>query len=312
MSRIGAEDHSTFSPVGPKADFSTTAWWLLFGVAAFVCVVVIALVVGAMISRRKAAKVREGEAKGFVMTFGVVIPAVVLAATFALSVAGIAKNAKPSRPAALKVQVVGHQWWWEVRYPDSGAVTANEIHVPLGTPVELQLTSDDVIHSFWVPAIMPKLDLIPGHTNDTWMTVDDAGTYRGQCAEYCGLQHAHMAFTVVAEPEAKFQQWLGDQAEPAVKPTTAEERKGYDVLTSGSCASCHTVRGTPADGKVGPDLTHLADRSRLAAETIPNDRGHLGGWIANSQQIKPGNKMPPQPLSPGDLTAVITYLESLK
>jgi len=312
VSRIAAEDHSTLSPVGPKSDFTTTAWWLLFAVAAFVCVVVIALAVGALISRRRARKVSESEAKGFVMTFGVIIPAIVLAATFALSVAGIAKDAKPSRPTALKIHVIGHQWWWEVRYAGSDAVTANEIHVPVGTPVELELTSADVIHSFWVPAIMPKLDLIPGHTNTTWMTVDDAGTYRGQCAEYCGLQHAHMAFSVVAESKARFDRWLDDQASPAATPTTAEEKKGYDVFTSGSCATCHTVRGTSANGDVGPDLTHLADRSSLAAETIPNDRGHLAGWVANSQRIKPGNKMPPQPLSPADLTAVITYLESLK
>jgi len=310
--RVSSGDHSTFSPVGPKSDFTTTAWWLLFAVAAFVCVVVIALAVGAMVRRRRAATVHEGEAKGFVMAFGVVIPALVLAGTFALSVVGIAKEATPSRPTALTIDVVGHQWWWEVRYPDSGAVTANEIHVPVGTPVELRLTSDDVIHSFWVPAIMPKLDLIPGHTNDTWLTVDDSGTYRGQCAEYCGLQHAHMAFTVVAQPQGQFRQWLDDQAAPARTPATAEQRKGLDILTSGSCASCHTVRGTSADGDVGPDLTHLATRSRLAAETVPNNRGNLGGWIANSQQIKPGNKMPPQPLSPQDLNAVIAYLESLR
>jgi len=311
VSRIGAEDHSTFSPVGPKSDFTTTAWWILFAVAAFVCVVVIALAVGAVVARRRAT-VHGGEAKGIVLTFGVVIPALVLAATFALSIVGIAKVAKPSRPAAITIDVVGHQWWWEVRYPDSGAVTANEIHVPVGTPVELRLTSADVIHSFWVPAVMPKLDLIPGHTNDTWLTVDDAGTYRGQCAEYCGVQHAHMAFSVVAQPEADFRSWLQGQSSPARTPTTAAQKKGYDVFTSGSCATCHTVRGTPADGQVGPDLTHLATRAKLAAETIPNDRGHLGGWIANSQQIKPGNKMPPQPLSPRDLTAVIAYLESLE
>jgi len=311
VSRISAEDHSTFNPVGPKSDFSTTAWWLLFGVAALVCVVVIALAVGALVSRRRATA-RGGEAKGFVMTFGVVIPALVLAATFALSITGIAKEAKPSHPTRLTVEVVGHQWWWEVHYPDSGAVTANEIHVPVGTPVELRLTSADVIHSFWVPAIMPKLDLIPGHTNETWFTVDKTGTYRGQCAEFCGAQHAHMAFTVVAEPAQEFRQWLADEAAPATKPTTAEQKQGYAVFTSGTCATCHTVRGTPADGEVGPDLTHLADRSRIGAETVPNDRQHLTDWVENSQRIKPGNKMPPQPLSDADLAAVIAYLDELK
>lgn len=311
MAPSTAGNHSALTPVGPKSEFTTVAWWLLFAVAALVCVIVISLAVGALITRRKA-RANDSEAKGFVLTFGVVIPAFVFAGTFALSIVGIAKLATPSRPAALTIQVVGHQWWWEARYPGSGAVTANEIHVPVGTPVELELTTDDVIHSFWVPAIMPKMDLIPGHTNDTWLTVDDAGTYRGQCAEYCGIQHAHMAFSVVAQPEADFQRWLQNQAGPAAQPTTAEEKRGYDVLTTGTCATCHTVRGTPAQGQVGPDLTHVASRSMLAAETIPNTRGNLGGWIANSQQIKPGNRMPPQPLSPQDLTAVIDYLESLR
>jgi len=311
VSRIRAADHSTFSPVGPKSDFTTFAWWLLFAVAAFVCVVVISLAVGAVIARRRST-VHEGESKGFVLAFGVVIPALVLAATFALSITGIAKVSKPSEPTRLTVEVVGHQWWWEVRYPGSGAITANEIHLPVGTPVELRLTSDDVIHSFWVPAIMPKLDLIPGHTNDTWLTVDDAGTYRGQCAEYCGAQHAHMAFSVVAESEQKFQQWLDDQAGDARTPTSADARRGADIFSSGTCATCHTVRGTSADGDVGPDLTHLATRARIGAETVPNDREHLTEWVNDSQRIKPGNKMPPQPLDDGDLADVIAYLEGLR
>jgi cytochrome c oxidase subunit 2 len=298
-------------PAGPKAGFTTFAWWLLFAVAAFVCVVVIALVVGAAISRRRARRVSDSPATGFVLTFGVIVPALVFAATFALSVVGIAKQADPPQHPAMRIDVVGHQWWWEARYP-GGAVTANEIHVPVGATVEVRLTSADVIHSFWVPEVMPKMDVIPGHTNDTWLKVDHAGTYRGNCAEYCGLQHAHMGFAVVAEPDADFQRWLAGQQADAATPTSSEAKRGYDVLTSGSCATCHTVRGTSADGHVGPDLTHLASRSTLAAQTVPNTRGNLAGWIANSQQIKPGNKMPPQPLSPADLNAVVAYLETLR
>jgi cytochrome c oxidase subunit 2 len=306
-----AGGHSTLVPVGPKSEFTTVAWWLLFAVAAFVCVVVIALVIGAAVFRRRARRVSNTEARGFVLTFGVVIPALVFAATFALSVVGIAKQANPSRPAALHISVIGHEWWWEVRYP-GGAVTANEIHVPVGQPVDVRLTTADVIHSFWVPEVMPKMDMIPGHTNDTWFTIDKAGTYRGQCAEYCGIEHAHMAFEVVAQPQADFTTWLDGQQQDAATPTSAEAKRGYDVLTNGTCATCHTVRGTSADGKVGPDLTHVASRSTIGALTVPNDRGNLAGWIANSQQLKPGNKMPPQPLSPADLNAVVSYLETLR
>jgi cytochrome c oxidase subunit 2 len=306
-----AGGHSTLVPVGPKSEFTTVAWWLLFAVAAFVCVAVIALVVGAAVFRRRARRVSDSDARGFVLTFGVVIPALVFAATFALSVVGIAKQAKPSHPAALTISVVGHEWWWEVRYP-GGAVTANEIHVPVGQPVDVRLSSADVIHSFWVPEVMPKMDMIPGHTNDTWFTIDKAGTYRGQCAEYCGIEHAHMAFEVVAQPQRDFTRWLDGQQQDAATPTSDEAQRGYDVLITGTCATCHTVRGTSADGKVGPDLTHVASRSTIGALTVPNDRGNLAGWIANSQQLKPGNKMPPQPLSPADLNAVVAYLETLR
>jgi cytochrome c oxidase subunit II len=191
-------------------------------------------------------------------------------------------------------------------------VTANEIHVPVGQPVDVRLTSADVIHSFWVPEVMPKMDMIPGHTNDTWFTVDKAGTYRGQCAEYCGIEHAHMAFEVVAQSPADFARWLDGQRQDAATPTSDQAKRGYDVLTTGTCATCHTVRGTPAHGTIGPDLTHLAGRSTLGALTVPNDRGNLAGWIANSQQLKPGNKMPPQPLSPADLNGVVAYLETLR
>jgi len=306
-----SESPSTLSPEGPKASSVATSWWLLFGVAAFVCVVVIALAVLALFLRRRA-KVHQGDAKGFVLTFGVVIPAVVFSATFALAVVNLDENASPGAEPAATVEVIGHQWWWEVKYDGTTAVTANEIHVPVGRPVELRLESADVIHSFWVPELMPKMDLLPGRVNHTWVTADHAGTYRGQCAEYCGLQHAHMAFEVVAQPEADYRRWLSDQEADAPTPTSDLEKRGEQVLTTASCATCHTVRGTSADGQVGPDLTHVGSRSRLAAGAIPNDVGHLSGWISNSQAVKPGNKMPPQDLSPDDLRAVVAYLESLE
>jgi cytochrome c oxidase subunit 2 len=178
--------------------------------------------------------------------------------------------------------------------------------------VRLRLSSVDVVHSFWVPQLAPKTDLIPGQVNETWLTANRPGTYRGQCAEYCGLQHAQMAILVVAEPPDAFDRWVALQRGPAAVPAGTLATRGRQVLERTSCAACHTVRGTSARGTVGPDLTHVASRQQLGAGAAPNTPGHLGGWIANSQTVKPGNLMPPQPLTPEQLQALIAYLESLE
>jgi cytochrome c oxidase subunit 2 len=319
LAGCSSNGQSTLHPSGPGSQTSFTSWWILFGVATFVCVLVITAAILALVVRRRAKKVDEGEGRRFVMTFGVILPAIVFAATFALSVVGISRNSEPDARPAATIDVIGHQWWWEVRYTGTGgsagndtAVTANEIHVPVGTPVQIRLRSADVIHSFWVPELMPKTDLFPGRVNTTWLTADHAGTYRGQCAEFCGLQHGHMAFEVVAQSKSDYEDWLAGQAADARKPTTSEEMRGESVLTTTSCATCHTVRGTDAQGDVGPDLTHVGSRDRLGAGAIPNDSGHMAGWVANSQTVKPGNIMPPQRLSPDDLRAVVAYLQSLE
>ncbi|MFL6113588.1 MAG: c-type cytochrome, partial [Catenulispora sp.] len=166
--------------------------------------------------------------------------------------------------------------------------------------------------SFWVPALMPKTDLVAGRVNETWLQADRPGTYRGQCAEYCGLQHANMAFEVIAQPRADYDAWLAARQAPAAAPASAAERRGLQVFEQSACASCHTIRGTTAQGKVGPDLTDLAARSTIGAGAAPNDRGHLAGWIVDSQTLKPGNKMPPQPLAPQDLQDLLAYLETLR
>jgi cytochrome c oxidase subunit II len=219
-------------------------------------------------------------------------------------------NSEPPTPTELAIEVVGHDWWWEVRYPDF--VTANEIHIPVGRAVHVELRTADVIHSFWVPSLTSKFDLVPNQKNDLWLMADRAGEYRGQCAEFCGAQHAGMAFLVVAQPEGEFDQWMAGQAAPARTPTDALATRGQQVLEGTACASCHTVRGTTADGDVGPDLTHFGSRQFIGAGVAPNDPGWLGGWIANSQTVKPGNLMPPQPLAPEDLNALIAYLETLE
>jgi cytochrome c oxidase subunit 2 len=303
---------STLTPEGTKADVATWSWWLLFAVAAAVCLIVIAMTVLAAVFRRGQKPVRTGDGKKYVLVLGVILPSIVFAGVFALSITGIVKTASPPSKTHITIEVIGHQWWWEFRYNGTKAVIADELHVPVGTPVRLRLKTDDVIHSFWIPQITPKMDLIPRRENQTWLSVAKAGSYTGECAEYCGLQHAHMQFTLVAQPPGDFQQWLDRQSQDAGTPTTASVRRGENVFTTSTCATCHTIRGTSADGTLGPDLTHVGSRGRLAGGAIPNDAGHMAGWIANSQSIKPGNKMPPQHLPPRDLDDVVAYLQQLE
>jgi cytochrome c oxidase subunit 2 len=214
------------------------------------------------------------------------------------------------------VDVVGHQWWWEIVYRDSQAdrmvFTANELHVPVGRPVRLVLSSRDVIHSFWVPSLHGKTDLIPGKTNEITIQADAPGTYRGQCAEFCGYQHAKMGLVVIAEDERSYRAWREAQRRSAVEPVTAEARRGREVFLSTSCVMCHTVRGTIAGATVGPDLTHVASRLTIGAGSLPFTRGHLQGWVANPQSVKPGALMPATALPSQDLQALVTWLEELK
>jgi cytochrome c oxidase subunit 2 len=218
--------------------------------------------------------------------------------------------------SALSIAVTGHQWWWEIEYEDGVASrrmrTANEIHLPIGRPVVIKVTSRDVIHSFWVPNLQGKRDLIPGYTTAIWLQADRPGIFRGQCAEFCGLQHAHMAFDVVAETEAEFERWLQGRRQSAREPQNAVERQGHEVFMTTRCASCHTVRGTAANGQIAPDLTHVASRSTLGAGTLPNTPEHLAAWIRDPQASKPGNQMPPNPLSSEQARALLAYLATLQ
>jgi cytochrome c oxidase subunit II len=217
---------------------------------------------------------------------------------------------------ALQIRVTGHQWWWEVQYRDSlpqnWVTTANEIHIPVGRPVTFELRSTDVIHSFWPPNLSPKRDQIPGDENSLWFQADSAGVFRGQCAEFCGHQHAKMAFLVVAEPPAEFATWLARQRDTALTPTDSLARRGKEVFMASPCVMCHAISGTPAGSRIGPDLTHLASRRTLAAGTLTNTRENLISWIVDPQAIKPGVRMPPNQLSGPDLLALVAYLETLK
>jgi cytochrome c oxidase subunit 2 len=252
----------------------------------------------------------------WVLAGGVALPVVVLVPLFVVTLQTLANLAAPSGRSALDVVITGRQWWWDVEYPGDGPQarlrTANEMHIPVGRPVRIQLRSADVIHSFWVPALQGKMDLIPGKVNTTWVQADSAGVYIGECAEYCGLQHARMQFRVVALAPAEFAAWMEDQRKPGTPAADSVSRAGQAVFMSSGCALCHTIRGTPARGGAGPDLTHIATRRTLAAGTLPNGRGHLAGWIANPQAVKPGNLMPRIPLQPEELQALLAYLASLR
>jgi cytochrome c oxidase subunit II len=218
--------------------------------------------------------------------------------------------------SALEIRVRGHQWWWEVTYLDAHAdqvfTTANEIHIPVGRTIRLQLSAADVIHSFWVPNLAGKQDLIPGRANTLTFTAQDPGIYRGQCAEFCGVQHAHMAFLVIVEPAPAFEQWRHSQLASAVSPTDPQQAAGQKVFTSKPCASCHTIQGTSAAATIGPDLTHVASRHYIGAGVLQTTRGSLAAWVADPQTIKPGNNMPDVPLTADDLQALSAYLAALK
>jgi cytochrome c oxidase subunit 2 len=245
--------------------------------------------------------------------WGVGVSTVVLLVCMLFNLKTIAAVTKTPDDTALTVEVTAHQWWWELRYMDTDThkifLTANEIHVPVGEKVRFLLSSADVIHSFWVPSLAGKMDVIPGQTNVTYITADTPGTYLGECAVFCGTEHARMEFRVVAQTPKDFQAWKAQQLQEAPQPQDATELQGRLVFES-HCAACHTLRGSSAAGMSGPDLTHLMARGTLAAGALTNDGGHLADWIRDPQQFKPGTSMPTVALSDADLAAVAAYLST--
>jgi cytochrome c oxidase subunit II len=216
----------------------------------------------------------------------------------------------------LTIEMTGHQWWWEIRYEDPDPsrtfTTANEVHIPVGRPVLVKLQSGDVIHSLWVPRLAGKRDLIPGRVSRMQLRADEPGVYRGQCAEFCGYQHAWMAFLVVAEPRDAYERWADAQRGSAIAPAAEQEKRGQQVFMQGTCVMCHAIQGTDANARLGPDLTHVASRQTLAAGALPNQPAHLARWIVEPQAVKPGVNMPPNRLPPADLDALVAYLSSLR
>jgi cytochrome c oxidase subunit 2 len=311
-------NQNMFNPAGPAARGIATLGWFLFAVCGLTYLLVLAALAWAVMRRRRDTDDRPETTRALTRTVSAavaltVVTLVVLTVTSAVAGRGLTS---PSGPGAITVDVIGHQWWWEFQYRDvtpSDFVTSpNELHVPVGVPIVIKAISRDVIHSFWVPNLHGKRDLIPGQVTNTWIQADQPGVYRGQCAEFCGHQHANMALVVVAEPIDTFNRWIQHQRQAAVPPSTDAEKRGQDVFLRTTCVMCHTIRGTSAGSRVGPELTHVASRMTLAAGMLPNTRGHLAGWVIDSQPLKPGNRMPPNVLSPDDLEAVLTYLRSLQ
>jgi len=306
--------HAFADLAGPYAERIAELWWLVLAV----CSVVFFLVLAAFLLA-----LRRGRSGASYMRDHPVIVAAAVGVSTVLLVALIIASAFTDRALAkiptedaLNIEVVGQQWWWQARYDDATPArvftTANEIHVPVGRPITLTLKSNDVIHSFWVPNLHGKKDLIPGRVATLHMRADKAGTYRGQCAEFCGYQHAKMAFLVVAQAPAEYEAWAGAQRQSASEPTGGPERRGRDLFVLNTCATCHTVSGTPAQGRLGPDLTHVASRRTLAAGALPNTPEALAGWITDPQAAKPGVRMPAHKLSDDDLQALLAYLATLK
>ena len=307
---------SIIHPAGIQAARVSHLWWVMFWICAVVwAAVAVAALVAIARGRRGSSTATDAQIGRSITVAGGLSVAALLGLLFQSILTGRALDTLRS-PDALRIQVTGNQWWWDVQYehavPSLRVTTANEIHIPVGRAIRFDLLSTDVIHSLWIPNLQGKIDLVPGRLNELWLRADQPGVYRGQCAEYCGLQHAKMALVVVADSPDDFERWLAANRAPAPPPTTPEQQRGRDIFERGPCAMCHTIAGTSAGGRSAPDLTHLASRSTIGAGTLPNTKGYLAGWIADPQHIKPGNRMPPPGLNGEELQAVLAYLETLK
>ena len=304
---------SALDPAGPNAAaINFTGWIMIAGATAIFLFVMVLAAAAAFAPDRVRWLGRRGLVVGGGLAFPIVALSSLLAYEFSFGGHLTRGDGEP-----LRIAVVGERWWWRVRYLDENggaqATSANEVHMPTGRPVEFVLTSPNVIHSFWIPSLGGKLDMIPGRENRFTLQADRTGTYRGVCAEYCGEQHALMAFSVVVHEPAEFDRWLARESEPAAEPADERLLRGRQAFIDWGCGACHAIQGTEAAGIIGPDLTHVGGRLTLGAGTLPNNASTLARWIARNQEIKPENLMPPFDMLPDEeLTALAAYLESLK
>jgi cytochrome c oxidase subunit II len=309
-----SSDQSVFAPFGESAERIAALGSVMFIGGALIFLLVLALVVYAAAASPERRKWLTD--KRAVIYGGIAFPVVVLSALLIYELSASEAITGTEERSTLRIEVVGEQWWWRVHYLDEAGkpflITANEIHIPVGQPVEFLLRTADVIHSFWVPNLAGKLDMIPGRVNKLRVRAEAPGVFRGQCAEYCGGAHAHMSLYVVATTEEEFEDWLTMRRQPALEPTTPGLKRGRDLFLSHGCGACHTIRGTLANGIIGPDLTHVGSRLTIGAGMFPNHVGTLAGWIAGAQTLKPGIRMPSFNVFSGEeLRALAAYLESL-
>jgi cytochrome c oxidase subunit 2 len=306
---------SALDPAGPAARELADLWWVMASGA----VLILLVVFGCAIYATRVAPRAHPDFAGtwFILGGGVALPVAVLTLLLTHSFLLGRDLSRPLPQDALRIEVIAKQWWWEVRYRPAGrdkpVISANELRLPVGEPVELLLSASDVIHSFWLPSIAGKRDMIPGQVNTLVLEAGEEGIYRGQCAEYCGGPHALMAFYAIATPPEDFAAWLEREAGPAADPDDDFLEQGGELFLSSGCGTCHTIRGTEAKGTFGPDLTHLGGRRSLGAGILPNNVGTIAGWIADAQHIKPGNRMPSfNTFSGQELRAIAAYLASLE
>jgi cytochrome c oxidase subunit 2 len=310
-------NHSALQPAGPRAAQIAELLLLFAVVTGVVYLLVIAVLVVVLLRRRaRASLYPHSDERSRLFVGGALAVTVVVLIGLAVSDFVVGRTLGQSAPDALRIRITGHQYWWEIEYEDPVPAnrlrTANELHIPVGRPVELTLTSRDVIHSFWLPSISGKKDLIPGHTTRELLLAEVPGIFEGQCAEYCGYQHAKMRLIVHARGGHEFAQWKAAQLTSARQPASDLERRGQKVFMSSSCILCHSIQGTPAGATVGPDLTHIGSRGTLGAGSLANTDADMASWILDPQRIKPGSRMPANALAPADLTALVAYLRSLK
>ena len=314
---------SAFNPGGPAAlTLSHLGWFVV--ITFLITTGVMWALIGWVGYRRRGtlaehAPIDAGGGIRWILIGGFGIPAAVLAVIFITTLSTLAAFPMERGEVAPnpQIRVTGHQWWFEVEYLmgglDQRVRSATEVHIPVGQPIDVALETRDVIHSFWVPELHGKVDLIPGMTNHIRLEASRPGVYRGECAEYCGMQHAHMIVYVVAQQPADFQAWLQAQREPAAAPATDQARAGQQVFDQSACALCHTVHGTPALGSVGPDLTHVGSRMAIAGGSLQNNIANRNAWVIHAQSLKPGSQMPDMTQLTGpQLHQVAAYLESLK